>query len=243
MTRTHEVSDDMLMALADGELPEAQAQHLRARVGADPGLAARFAVFAETRALMQAAFPAEPVPQHLIAAVMQGAGHTGAGETAAGERGATVVPFARRLPLAAPGWGMALAASLVLAVGAAGFVAGRSAAPLPLAAAAGPEAAAVALAAVPTGGAVTLADGTQARALASYQTDLGLCRLIGTDTTRAIACRAEGAWAVALTVTASGGEAYLPASDLGTALIDQFLDDVAASAALEPEAEAQALTP
>ncbi|WP_103333660.1 anti-sigma factor family protein [Pseudotabrizicola formosa] len=246
MIRTDEVSTEMLMALADGELPEPLARDLRARVAADPGLAARFAVFSETRALMQAAFPPEPVPQHLIAAVMQGGGvPTSATHAAdagvAGETGAAVLPFAQRIQRAANSWGLALAASLVLAVGAAGFVVGRSAAPPTLAEANGPEAAALALAAVPTGGEVTLTDGTQARALASYETDLGLCRLISTQTSRAIACRAEAGWDIALAVSARGGEAYQPASEIGTALIDRFLDDVAASPALDPAAEAQAL--
>ncbi|MDO8882642.1 anti-sigma factor [Pseudotabrizicola sp.] len=226
MTRTEEVSDDMLMALADGELPETDARTLRQRIEADADLAARYAIFAETRAMLQAAFPPEPVPQHLIDAVMQGA-----------ESGPSNVVLMARPML--PRWSMALAASLVLAVGVAGFVAGRGAAPVTLAT--GPEAAAQALAGVPTGGEVTLADGRRARVLASYQTDLGLCRLIGTDALRAVACRAPDGWAVALTVTATGGEAYLPASDLGTALIDQLLDDIAASAPLDPGTEAQAL--
>ena len=233
MTRSEEVSDDMLMALADAELPEAEARSLRLRIAANPDLAARFAVFAETRALLQAAFQPEPVPRHLIDAVLQSAA------PAVSVAPSNVVPLRRSAATALPRWGMALAASLVLAVGAAGFLTGRGAAPVMMAS--GPEAAAAALADLPTGGEVTLADGTTARALASYQTDLGLCRLIGTDTTRAVACRAPDGWAVALTVMATGGEAYLPASDLGTALIDRLLDDVAASAPLDEAAEVVAL--
>ncbi|MFN7222482.1 MAG: anti-sigma factor family protein [Paracoccaceae bacterium] len=233
MTQTEIVSDDMLMALADGELMDADARRLRTRIEADPDLMERFAVFAETRAVLQAAFPPEPVPQRLVQAVLA--------EPEA--MSATVLPFARRPKMVMPAWGMALAASLVLAVGAAGFLVGQRAAPVLVAM--GPEAAAVALATTPTGGEVTLSDGSVARALASYQTDLGLCRLIGTDSTRAVVCRseapAEAGWVVALSVTAAQDESYLPASDLGTALIDQLLDDIGASAPLDGTAETQVL--
>ena len=48
------VEDDMLMALADAELPHEQAASLRARIASDPALAERFALFVETRALVGA---------------------------------------------------------------------------------------------------------------------------------------------------------------------------------------------
>lgn len=233
MTRPEHVSDEMLMALADGELLDADARRLRTRIEADPDLMERFAIFAETRALLQAAYPPEPVPHRLVQAVLAGADVPRS----------TVVPFARRPTIAIPAWGMALAASLVLAVGAAGFLAGRTAAPV--AVAMGPEAAALALAGIPTGGEVVLSDGSVVRALASYQTDIGLCRLIGSDAARSVVCRNEAqaaaGWTVALSVTASQDEAYLPASDLGTALIDQLLDDIGATDPLVGEAETQVL--
>lgn len=46
------VSDEQLMALADGELFEADAKTLRKRIEADPTLAQRYALFAETRTLL-----------------------------------------------------------------------------------------------------------------------------------------------------------------------------------------------
>ncbi|KJZ28581.1 hypothetical protein TW83_17890, partial [Paracoccus sp. S4493] len=94
----------MLMALADGELDEATAERLWRRIETDPALADRFALFADTRHGLQAAYPPEPVPDRLIATVMAG--------TPASDP--VVVPFRRRVsarPMAA--W--AMAASLVLA--------------------------------------------------------------------------------------------------------------------------------
>jgi hypothetical protein len=220
-------SDEMLMALADGELDETTAERLWQRIETDPALADRFALFADTRHGLQAAYPPEPVPNRLIATVMAG--------TPASDP--VVVPFRRRLsarPMAA--W--AMAASLVLAVGLGGFLAGRATPP----AGATLQQAAAALAQVPTGGDAALPGGAVARALASYDTDLGLCRLIEAGAERALMCRDQGGWSVALAVPGAGQDAYLPASDLGTGLIDAALDDVGAGPALDPAAEAAALS-
>ncbi|NBB98401.1 MAG: hypothetical protein GVY34_09575 [Alphaproteobacteria bacterium] len=225
MTRPDEVSDEMLMALADGELTGADAQHLHRCINADPDLAARYAGFVETRALMQDAFPPEPVPDRLVAAVSQG-----------GTAQAKVVPLRKRM-LAAPVRGMALAASLVLAVG--GFWAGRESAPQ--VAAVGDIGAATA--SLPTGDEMSLPDGTTARVLASYQTDLGLCRMIAQGGLRHVTCRdsATGGWALALSVQDSGAGSFLPASDIGVGLIDRLLDDIGAGPALTSDAERSAL--
>ena len=226
MTRADEVSDEMLMALADGELTETDAGRLHRRIQADPDLAARYADFVETRALLQDAFPPEPVPDRLIAAVLQG----GAAQD-------NVVPFRQRI-LVVRGWGMALAASLVLAVG--GFWAGRESAPQ-MTAISNIGALTVSL---PTGGEIPLPDGTTARVLASYDTDLGLCRMIAQDSLRHVTCRdtATGGWALALTVPSSEAGGFLPASDIGVALIDRLLDDIGAGPALTGDTERDALT-
>src|SRR6056297_2705811 len=96
MTRSDEVSDEMLMALADDELNELDAQRLQSQVNSNPDLAARYADFVETHALIQDAFPAEPVPERLIAAVLQG-----------GSAQSKIAPF-RKKALASPVWSMAL---------------------------------------------------------------------------------------------------------------------------------------
>jgi hypothetical protein len=225
MTRADEVSDEMLMALADGELTDPDARILHQRIAADPDLAERYAVFAETRALMQAAYPPEPVPDRLIAAALQ-----------AEASRATVLPFRRRV-VAVSGWGMALAASVVLAVG--GFWIGRNTAP----SLTGTLDLGTATAGLPTGGEMRLPDGSTVRVLASYATDLGLCRMIAGGAGRQIACRDEatGTWAVALSVQDGGSGGFLPASDIATGMIDRFLDEIGAGPALAPDEERRAL--
>ena len=225
-----EESDEMLMALADGELPEADSARLLARIAADPALAARYALFANTRTLVQQAYPRETVPDALRDAIL------------AAPTPSRVVPFPA--PRASLGW-LALAASLVLAVGLGGFFVGQGTAPL---AASDPaQAAASLLASTPTGGSVAQSDGGTARVLASYETDLGLCRLISLDLAsggaeRAIVCREAEGWTVALSVIAGSAESYLPASETATALIDTFLDGFSASDPLGGAAETDALS-
>lgn len=237
MTRSNpdHVSDDMLMALADGELDATDAQHLRMRIAQDPDLAARYADFAQTRALLQDAFAPDPVPDRLINAVLQG--------DAPQDKPSTIVPMRRRLR-AATGWGLALAASLVLAIG--GFWAGRSTGPM----LADRGNIGMATATLPTGAEMLLPDGSTARVLASYNTDLGLCRMIAQDGLRHITCRdaQSGHWATALSVQAGDVKGtdtagYLPAAQIGLALIDRLLDDIDAGPALTADNEQRALTP
>lgn len=211
----------MLMALADGELNQTEADGLLRVIAADPALAARYHDFTATRRLLQEAYPLEPVPDRLRDAVMA-------------PRDPKIVPF-RRTVTPVAGWGMALAASLVLALG--GFVAGRSTGPdqVDLAAA---------TAALPTGAETVLPDGSTARVLASYDTSIGLCRLIGQDAMRHVICRdpQAGDWATALSVDGGSADNFLPASDLSVAVIDGLLDDIGAGPALDPVAERAALT-
>lgn len=230
-------SDDMLMALADNELHGPEAEALRARIAADPVLAARYAVFAETRAALAAAFAPGPTPDRLTQAILAAA----PADTA---KDSNVVAFRPRSWVApAP---MAVAASLLLAVGVGGFLAGRGAAPQAVASPG--VAAATALATLATGAETTLEGGATARVLGSYETDQGLCRLIDLahpDTTaeRAVVCRQGGAadWAVIASVTAGQAEVYIPASDTAAALTDQVLDDLGAGPALGADAEKAAL--
>jgi hypothetical protein len=228
-----EESDAMLMALADGELSPNDAAPLLARVAADPSMADRFALFVTTRAMVRDAYDSGPVPDRLVQAVLS------APDGAAPK----VVAFPpRRTPLLAP---MAIAASLVLAVGLGSFLGGHG---MP-----GGQTqvdiagvAAVELAALPTGAEVGI-EGGQGRVLGSYDTRRGLCRLIAVTSAagreeRAVVCRDGGAWDVALAITALDG-AYVPASDEAAALIDGFLDQIGAGPALSPDEEAVALQP
>lgn len=235
MTRD-DVSDEMLMALADGELPEEQANALHARVERDPALAARYAVFAGTRSLLGSALHPGPVPDHLVHAILTAP----AGE----EPSPVVVPFMARRRRVAPVLGAALAASLALVVGLAGFELGRRA--VPGLAPGDPLAAVQAVSLTPTGVTVALADGGSARALGSFDTDAGLCRAIiaersGGRGERIVACQSDGAWNVMLSVAAANGGRFATASDHAVELIDDMLDLLGAGAALTPEEESQRL--
>jgi hypothetical protein len=233
------VSDEMLMALADGELTGPDASKLLARIKANPALAARYARFTDTAAILRQAMDSGPVPDHLIASVLTTP--TGPQDN---KTDRTVVPLrgtAGRPRIAV--WPIALAASLMLAVGIGGFLTGRGMSPP----AAGLDTAASVLAHTATGGSVLLGDGGTARALGTFQTDLGLCRLIVLEsatgqTERAITCKSEAdVWQIALRVTEGGQGMFLPASDMAVGLVDDFLDGIGAGAALSPDEELRAL--
>jgi hypothetical protein len=235
-TGPEEVTDDMLMALADGELPPATAMRLRNRLMDDPDLAARYAVYEATTADLRAAFAAGPVPDRLLSTVMK---------TPVGAPSDNVIALPRRRIRLA---GMAMAASVVLAL-ATGFLAGRVTDPAPgLAQRDAPAAeAALALASVATGGEVALASGGTARVLGSFQTDQGLCRMIALDLAeqedRVIVCGAGTDWTVAMAIRTGDGRGFVTASDTVADLIDGYLDRIGASAPLTATEEAAALAP
>ena len=224
-----DIGDEMLMALADGELSAETEAQLLVRIAADPDLARRYARFTLTRRAVQEACPAEPIPQALIRTIL---------ETPAGSD-KNVVPFRPRRVSR-----MALAASLLLAVGLGGFLTGRTTGPDAPQVAAGPVAAAQALAALPTGATVPLGEAT-ARVLGSFATDLGLCRLVALDGVqeeqRAILCRDGAEWALAFATLTGTGDGFRPASDIGVEAIDGALDAIGAGAAMSEAEEARAL--
>lgn len=236
------VSDEMLMALADGELTGPDASKLMARIKANPDLAARYALFTGTAAALRQAMDPGQVPDYLISTVLTAPAGAPATATAAPSNVTPLRPKGAAAPQRMV-WPMALAASLALAVGVGGFLTGQSLAPAPV----GLETAAAALAGTETGGTVALADGSMARALGSFDTDLGLCRLIAVDGSdghadRAVVCRTEGdAWRTALAVTEGDAGLFLPASDMAVGLIDDFLNGIGAGAAMSPEDEVRVL--
>lgn len=235
---TKDVSDEMLMALTDGELSDEAEAQLLARIAADSDLARRHADFVLTRRAVQAAYPAEPMPEVLIRTILD---TPAAGD---GGHGAKVIPFRPRARRVSQ---LALAASLLLAVSVGGFLTGRATGPAPAQIAAGPGpglvAAARVLAALPTGAAVPLGDAT-ARVLGSFDTDAGLCRLVAVDggvEERAILCRDGGDWALAFATIGGTVDGFRPASDASVEAIDRALDALGAGAAMTAADEASAL--
>lgn len=247
------VSDEMLIALADGELSAGEADRLYALVAADPALAERFAILAETRFLLEAEGEAKPqpeaVPERFLAAI-----------AAADARPAPVQPQltviaggATEKPAAAPrvsirraNWRLPLAASfLLVAGGVAGYLAGRGGQAAPGIAVAGLDRAALsaALDTVASGGAVALPAGSL-RIIASHKlADGRLCREYtvsgagqGAPGWNGVDCREGQSWRtefVAATPPETAG--YKPAS--GGALAEAFLLDRGAEGPLDPAAE------
>ena len=229
-----EVSDEMLMALADGELDGATAEELGERIEQDPDLAARYALFAETTTTLRAAFAQGTVPEHLVATVRE----TPTGENQMQDRSVSaIVPMRHRLA-----WPLALAASLVIGVGL-GWISQERFAP---AGAAPLEDVAAALSDVPTGQTQDVGGVGPARALGSFETQQGLCRLIsvqpaGSMPRRFLACQDASEWNVVVSVADGSRDGFSPANDATTEVLDMYLDTIGAGPALDASSEAKAL--
>lgn len=241
------VTDEELVALADGELAPDMAERLHARIVADPDLAERFAILAETRFLLEGE-GAETLtaPDRLVAAIAAAGSPPAAPHLsviAGGKPTIPEAPSARRWPrLALP-----LAASfLVMAGGLAGYFAGsagRSDAGIALAgfSRAGIDSA---LSQAASGGEVSLLDG-KLRVVASYKLGDGrFCREYtltraaepGWD---AVDCRDGGTWRTEfLAAKAPPTAGYAPAS--GDASAEAFLSGRGAEP-LSPEEEGKLL--
>jgi anti-sigma factor RsiW len=254
----HELSDETLMAYADGELDADTARAVAAAAHEDESLAARIALFEATRTRAKTALAPlldEPVPADLharIAAMVESEASDDA--PAAG----TVLPFRRRSSVTAAagartgGWVTALAASVALFVGGViGFYVASTAGDD------GPPALRVAnldqpglleaIRSVPSGEERRLDGGGRFRAIATYRdADGTLCREFEVDgrdtaTVVAVACHGGGAWDVPFTVAAGQADGgYAPASSLEA--LDAYLAAVGAGPPLEPAAEREALS-
>ncbi|MDH2325832.1 hypothetical protein QCN27_03015 [Cereibacter sp. SYSU M97828] len=178
-----DITDETLMAFADGELAEPEASELAQRIAADPDLAARVAMFRQTRDMF-AKMPADPVPDALADRIRAMAEPPAL---------SNVVPMRRRVPL----WQLPAAAAVALAVG---LGAGLSLVP------SGGTDLAV-LDSLPSGEA---RDGVTA--VATFRIASGdLCREFEAGGMISVACRTDDGWQTRLAV-ATGGEGYAPVS-------------------------------
>lgn len=261
---TQRYDDETLMAFADGELDAVTAERLERDLTRDPDLAARVAIFAETRQLARDAFPPsldEPVPVSLMASVeaaivrAEGKEHP---QTTSEQ--ARVIPFRPRLqPVAPPAanqnrrppprLAMPVAASIaILAAGAIGYLAGAGLT--------GPRSESVALIEAPglqealsetaSGGEVQLADSGTFRPVSSFRDpNERLCRefeLMGAGGGYiGVACRGEDSWNLAFALSQPGAQdgGYSPASSLET--LDSYLTSIEAGPPLSATDEAAAL--
>lgn len=242
------VTDEELMALADGELAPEAAERLHALVVADPDLAERFAILAETRFLLEGERAEAPALPDQLPAAAAGTGSPPAAPRLSvitgGKPAVSDAPSARRWPrLALP-----LAASfLVMAGGLAGYLAGggggRSDAGIALAGFTrdGIDAALSQTA----GGSEATLPGGKLRVVASYKLGDGrLCReytlaRAAEPAWDAVDCREGGNWRTEfLAAKASPAPGYAPAS--GDAGAEAFLNARGAEA-LSPEEESKLL--
>jgi hypothetical protein len=238
------ITDEVLMAYADGELDAAAMAEVERAMAEDETLAERVAIFADTRRAVKAAYPAPaPVSADLAARV-----RALAKAAEATPASSTVIDLAaRRKP--APVWSLAMAASVALAVGlAGGWYAGSGSsdsAGLRLTALADP-AISGALATVASGQRLKLPSGNVFSAIASFRTaDGALCREFEYDQPTGsayvgVACDQSGTWDLRFAVAGFAGDGgYAPASSLDT--LDAYLEATGAGQPMTTEDEAAAL--
>ncbi|MDZ7873319.1 MAG: zf-HC2 domain-containing protein [Rhizobium sp.] len=252
---TRAISDEMLMAFADGELAPEEQEEIEKALAEDEGLAERLAVFMDTRDELAATMKPlidEPVPAALeasLTAAIATARHAKfTPQAATPQTTETVVPLRPRASstpaarstgsaISSP-WGMALAASFVgIVVGLGGFLLGQSTGIAPDGA---NLALNEALETLPSGGDRALSDAESLHMIASFRDAEGhLCREFerkaAQAVTTAVACHGSAGWQTRFALTNPVAEGYVPASTTDT--LDAFLSGIGAGAPLSPEEE------
>ncbi len=224
---TERVSDDMLMALADGELDPETAADLQAQLAADPVLRRRYDRFLRSAEAVRGLFAdtlADAPPEHLVAALRP-----------------APAPEVSRLRSWSTG-ALPLAATVALAAGL-GFLLGQGTAGDPGAGLADLRTAAAALENSPTGEVLDLADGSRAAVLASFETATGPCRQFqlrnaGGEVWESLGCRTAEGWHIALVLPQAAVGTYVPAEGAPSGALDAYLAALDASPPLGAEAEA-----
>lgn len=254
------LSDETLMAYADGELDADGVATVEAAMQADPEIATRVALFNLSRQkLADGLDEAEPVSADLLASVKAiAAAHEAKDQK---EAEPTVVAFRkpaetpRATTRATPRWQLPMAASIALLVG---LAAGQL---LPWSgddssqtstgeiAMTGLDTPGLisALTGVASGERIVLEDGSGLEAIASFEDGSGaLCREFELDqpsgqTLVSVACHQNEAWSLRFAVAAGQtDDGYAPASSLEA--LDGYLNAIEAGEPLSPQAEADALS-
>lgn len=248
---TRAISDEMLMAFADGELAPAEQEEIEAALAEDEALAERLAVFMDTRHELSATMKPlidEPVPAALQASFAAAIATAQQTQGAKPQTTETVVPLRPRASstsaarstgsaISSP-WGMALAASFVgIVVGLSGFLLGQSTGVAPD----GTNLALnEALETLPSGGDRALSEAESLHMIASFRDAEGhLCReyerKAADALTTAVACHGAAGWQTRFALSNPVAEGYVPASTEDT--LDAFLSAIGAGAPLSPEQE------
>lgn len=249
MSQLH-LSDEILMAFADGELDESVAAAVEQAMLRDPTITRRVAGFLRSRRLTRSAFASQrcpDVPPELHAAVLK---QIKAFEKADGGRTEPAPQLERRI-LQGERWfsvkGVLAASLATLAVATGSYFAGRQTSPplrsTSLVAQLEDAPVRAALSTVASGHDVALPLG-QVRVVSTYRTATGsLCREFrvqaSSGTTVAVACR-DGDWNITFALAGGrGNAAYIPSS--GADLVTSYLQEIGAGEPLVDAAETAAL--
>ncbi|MGL4404333.1 MAG: anti-sigma factor family protein, partial [Notoacmeibacter sp.] len=221
------IDDEMLMAFADGELSVEDALEIERAIAMDEIMAAKVAMFVESKSAAKKAFAAlPPVSLDLetkIRAMAAKAAESKATEPAAQSVAPTsnVIDFASRRRTV-PLWQLPLAAALALAVGVGAARFGTQSSGLQMAALDNP-AITTALGTVASGNKITLAGNAEFTAIATFRDGDGtVCREFkhdhsGGTTMVAVACHIDKKWDIRFAVAAAPDtDGYAPASSLET---------------------------
>ncbi|WP_375568993.1 anti-sigma factor [Ahrensia marina] len=246
-------SDETLMAYADDELDAETMAAVEAAIQSDPVIADRVALFDLSRQkLADDLGEPDPVSAELLASVKTLADKHNAQARESNTPEASVVAFptpAAQMRTASR-WQLPLAASIALLVGLSlgpllpwpGNNETRQVAVTGL----DTPGLATALATIPSGEEIALADGSSLKPIASFQDGGGtLCREFELDqasgqTLVSVACHQEGSWSLRFAVAAGQNDGgYAPASSLDA--LDGYLTAIEAGEPLSLDAEADAL--
>jgi hypothetical protein len=248
MDRT-EMTDELIMAYADGELGEREARQVELAAAADPEVQRKLNRFTETaQRLRTAANDLPPVSDDLAQRVARMLDEDGQQNEAGVEE--NVIAFKPKTW--ARYWPSAIAASITLAVGLAAGVAlapsGNAPvdAPIGVAALADPEIANV-LSTLESGGSTVLASGATLNVIASFMdADSVLCREFDYETTNgqsvvSVACQEGADWhpRIAIASSAETPGTYAPASSLDA--LEAWLSSSGLSHPLSKEDERKVL--
>jgi hypothetical protein len=224
------VSDEMLMAMADGEIVGDEAEAILHIAETNPGVRRRLTEFQHSRRAARDAFAAilnEPPPARLVA-------------SASVRGGTAAVPRGRILS------GLAIAASLVVAVGLGYWVGRDGDAPVSWALTLD-EPLRAAIDSTPSGESRTVETGGRSvpfTVLATYPVGGGACRVFtlgGSEPLRAVACKGADTWHLEV-AAAEAGSGFVPASAGAIGGVEGWLDAAGAGEALSREVEADLIS-
>jgi anti-sigma factor RsiW len=240
---TTKFTDEELMAYVDGEVDDEKAHAIEVAAAADPDIAGTIDMFARTRMMARDAFSSvlrETVPPKLL--------DTALGRSTKERPSAPIRNIIRLRPPRPSVIAISMAAAACVAVivaGVAGYVAGAGlrntdgrAARIELAAAS--DEISGLLGTVRSGEQATLEGGETFGIIGSFR-DRGdrFCREFEISGERngslAVACRADGGWAVEFAMQTASSGGYEPASS--TAVLDSYLTQIGAGSALSDDEE------